>query len=114
MIFKHADDVPSQAVTMEGVEGTEIQWLVTEEDGAPTCALRRFTIRPGGVIPLHGHEWEHEIYILAGEARAFTGDSSVDVRAGDVLFIPPGELHGYESTGDGDLSFLCVVPKGAR
>lgn len=114
MITRNADEVTRTPITMKGVEGTTIQWLVSEEDGAPTFALRRFTMAPGGKIPLHGHPWEHEIYFLRGHGKAFTPDGSVDVGPGGVLFIPGYEPHGYENTGDEELVFLCVVPKDAR
>ena len=112
MLKRHADEVPRETVTMDGVESTEIQWLVRAEDGAPTFALRRFTMHPGGRIPLHGHRWEHEIYVLSGRARAFTPETSVEVGPGDVLLIPPDEPHGYECTGDESFVFLCIVPNG--
>jgi len=113
MITRHADEVPSQTVTMEGVERTAIQWLVSKDDGAPTFALRRFTMNQGGRIPLHDHPWEHEIYILSGRARAFTDSGETNVGPGDVLYIPPDEPHGYECTSDEALVFLCVVPGNA-
>ena len=113
MITKHADDVRVDPVTVEGVERTEIQWLLSKDDGAPNFALRRFTMKQGGSIPLHGHPWEHEIYILSGRARAFTETDSREVGAGDVLYIPPDEPHGYEVLGEEDLLFLCVVPSHA-
>ena len=30
----------------------------------------------------------------------------------DVLLIPAGEPHSYETIGDEAYSFLCLVPKG--
>jgi len=30
--------------------------------------------------------------------------------AGDVVFVPPDELHQFRNTGDGELRFLCLIP----
>ena len=105
-----ADDVASSEVRMEGVIGTYIQWLASKTDGAPNFAMRRFTIRPGGRIPLHDHPWEHEIYILKGRGTALYGERETKIGAGDVIIIPGKESHGYVNTGRGDLVFLCMIP----
>ena len=99
-------------VQAEGAAGVRIQWLLDEMHGAPSFAMRRFVIEPGGNTPYHAHDWEHEIYVLAGRARAFTPETSVEVGPGDVLLIPPDEPHGYECTGDESFVFLCIVPNG--
>ncbi len=113
MIIKNVNSVPAEEVTMEGVERTSIQWVFSRDDGAPSFAMRRFVMAPGGKIPLHDHPWEHEIYILSGRAVAFTEAERREVGPGDALFLPPGEPHGYENTGSEDLVFLCMVPLSA-
>lgn len=106
----NADGVKKEEVTMAGVEGTRIQWLASKFDGAPNFAMRRFTMEPGGRISLHQHPWEHEIYILKGSATAYNEKERVEIRAGDVLFIPGNEPHGYDNNGEEELMFICMVP----
>lgn len=113
MIRKNIANVPSQEVTMEGASGTRIQWLFGADDGVPGFFMRRFTMAPGGSIPLHGHPWEHEIYILAGQAEVFTDTETITVTAGDALYVAPEEQHGYRTIGEVDLEFLCMVPTSA-
>jgi quercetin dioxygenase-like cupin family protein len=110
MIRKNIDNVERADVTMQGVAGTQIQWLFGKADGVPSFFLRRFVMSPGGTIPLHGHPWEHEIYILRGHAEVFNDRVTSQVAAGDALYIAPDEQHGYRNTGAEDLEFLCVVP----
>jgi quercetin dioxygenase-like cupin family protein len=110
MIKKNIERVEKADVAMEGVSGTQIQWLFGKDDGAPGFFLRRFVMAPGGTIPLHGHAWEHEIYVLKGHAEVFTDTETSSIAAGDALFIAPDEPHGYRNTGVEDLEFLCVVP----
>jgi quercetin dioxygenase-like cupin family protein len=110
MKIVNADDVESSRVQMDNVEGTHIQWLASKFDGAPNFAMRRFRMEPGGRIGLHDHPWEHEIYILKGKGIAYNDRERVEVKDGDVLFIPGDEPHGYHNTGDTDLMFICMVP----
>ncbi len=91
--------------------GTTIRWLVTKEkDGAPNFALRRFEVQLGGQIGMHNHKQEHEIYILSGEIEVITENETYLVKANDVLYVPPDEVHGYKNNGDTTVSFLCIIP----
>jgi quercetin dioxygenase-like cupin family protein len=110
MIVRNSEEVEKSVVEMDKVEGTYIQWLASKTEGAPNFAMRRFTMVPGGKIGLHDHPWEHEIYILKGKGVAFNDKEKVEIKAGDVLYIPGNESHGYNNTGDEELMFICMVP----
>lgn len=110
MIKRHYSDINPEQVTMYGSTGTTIQWLVSKEDGAPRFALRRFVVKPEGVIPIHSHLEEHEIFILSGSGTVFTETETHEVSSGDVLFVPPEEPHGYKCEGNEPLVFLCIIP----
>jgi quercetin dioxygenase-like cupin family protein len=110
MIKKNIETVKRDDVTMAGVSGTQIQWIFGEKDAVPSFYLRRFVMEPGGTIPLHGHPWEHEIYVLRGRAEVFTDTEHTDAGPGDAFYIPPDEQHGYRNTGTEPFEFLCVVP----
>ena len=106
-----ADDVKSELVEMEGVKDTYIQWLIREENaGAKNFAMRRFTVKPNGVIGKHSHDWEHEIYILKGEGVIGAGEKEVKVQPNMAIYVPPNIPHWYKNTGDEDLVFLCLIP----
>jgi len=77
---------------------------------APNFAMRKFTMEPGGGMPKHTNTVEHEQYVLRGRARIGLGDDIVEVKEGDVLFIPAGLPHWYEALGDEPFEFLCMVP----
>ena len=110
MIVRNSEEIERSAVQMEGVEGTHIQWLASKFDGAPNFAMRKFTMESGGRIGLHDHPWEHEIYILKGTGVAYNETQRINIKAGDVIYIPGNEPHGYDNTGDGELMFICMVP----
>src|SRR5262245_1899886 len=64
-------------------------------DVGPNFALRRFIMQPGGGMPLHTNEVEHEQYVLRGSASVRIGDQTHHVKAGDVVYIPGGTPHSY-------------------
>ena len=91
--------------------GATIQVLVGPADGAKNFVTRRFTLAPNGRIPRHRHDTvEHEQFMLEGTMVIGLDDREVEVRAGDVVFIPPGVAHWYENRSTGEISFLCMVP----
>lgn len=89
--------------------GTERQVLVGPDQG-PNFSLRRFIMRPGGGMPAHTNEVEHEQYVLRGRARITIADVVHEVGPNDVVFIPAGTPHSYETIGEEEFEFLCVVP----
>ena len=110
MIKRHYTDIDPEEVTMYGSTNTTIQWLIKKEDGAPIVALRRFVFEPEGLIPLHSHAMEHEIFILSGSGIVFTEAETHEVSSGDALFVPSEEAHGYRNEGTEPLVFLCIIP----
>jgi len=111
MKIRKADDVPPETVQMEGAEGVQIRLLVHEAEGAPNFYMRQFDVAPGGHTPRHQHDWEHEMYVLAGRGVAVTPDGERPVAVGECIFVAPGEDHQFRNTGTEVLKFLCLVPK---
>lgn len=114
MLIRKVDDVRQDDVEQEGAAGVKIRWLITKEDGAPTFAMREFELAPGGHTPYHAHDWEHEVYVLAGEGVAAGPGGEHAIAPGAVVFVPPGEEHNFKNTGAAPLRFLCLVPHGPK
>jgi quercetin dioxygenase-like cupin family protein len=104
------DSVPGRAVTDEGAACIEIREVFTDREGAPTFAMRRFDVAPGGHTPFHVHAWEHEVYILEGEGELRTEDGVRRFRAGDALLVPPNVRHQFAGTATAAMRFLCMIP----
>lgn len=107
MSVKKTKDVEAKNVVAG--QDTTIQVLISSQEG-PNFAMRKFSMKPGGGMPLHTNTVEHEQYVLAGRARIGIGDQVYEVRQGDVVFIPGGIPHFYENTGDEPFEFLCIIP----
>ena len=98
--------------SVDAADGLSKGVLINESHGAPTLALRRFTLEPGGEVPRHTNEIEHEQYVLEGEYVVGIEDTEHTVSAGDSLHIPAGTVHWYRNPGDEEGAFICAVPTG--
>ncbi len=104
-------DVPSQPVLMEGADGVSVRVVVGESQGAPNFVMRVFDVAPGGNTPYHTHDFEHEVFVLAGEGCLVEEGREEALRSGDVVFVAPGVLHQFRAAAASGLRFICVVPK---
>jgi len=108
MSVRNIDTLPAEDV--QAGTATKRQVLIGPDEG-PNFAMRRFIMQPGGGMPLHTNEVEHEQYVLRGSAQVRIGDDTHHVKAGDVVFIPGGVPHSYDADEGGEpFEFLCIVP----
>ena len=107
MSVKHAEDVEKKNVAAG--KDTTIQVLISAQEG-PNFALRKFSMQAGGGMPRHTNTVEHEQYVLRGHAKIGLGNEVVEVKAGDVVYIPEGTVHFYENIGEEPFEFLCISP----
>ncbi len=110
MIKRRADQMPGLPVDMDGVSGVSMRMMVGRDDGAPNFSMRHFTVEPGGHTPRHSHNYEHEVFIVAGQGRVEHDGEFADISAGDVLFVEPNKVHQFVNDGEQPLQFLCLVP----
>lgn len=104
---RKADEATVEVVSAG--RGTVREVLIGAGEG-PNFQLRRFRMAPGGGMPRHTNRVEHEQYVLRGRGRIELGDDVHEVGPGDVVFIPAGVPHSYESIGEEPFEFLCAVP----
>lgn len=107
MPVKKFSDVEATPVAV--AKDTAIQVLISPDE-APNFAMRRFEMKPGGSMPLHTNTVEHEQLVLGGRGRVVLGDEVHEVGKDDVLYIPAGLKHSYETIGDESFVFMCLVP----
>jgi quercetin dioxygenase-like cupin family protein len=113
MKVQASGNVTQKPVDMEGSQGCQVRWLLSESDGTPNFAMREFEVAPGGYTPRHSHPYEHEVYVLAGEGVVYEGDAPHAFKAGDVILVTPDEVHQFRNTGAAPLKFLCLIPNDA-
>jgi quercetin dioxygenase-like cupin family protein len=80
----------------------DVRWLLTRESvGAEHSVFGITVFPPGSKHDIHRHpnaeEWE---YLVSGSGIARVGDADVEMVAGEVVFVPVNDYHGFEATGD--------------
>lgn len=112
MKITHFSDSIGQHFDSDLVKKVTGRIVIGKDDGAPNFCMRVFSIGPDGFTPRHSHEWEHEIFVHAGEGQVFKEGNWHDVKAGTVIFIPGMEEHQLRNISDDDFTFICLIPKG--
>ena len=110
MIIKKCSEVPIEKIVEKGISGVSKQVLLGPEDGAPTFSLRRFTVAPGGYTFYHTHDFEHEVYVLAGKGVARSEHNEISISEESVILVKPNDVHQFVNTGKDDFIFLCIIP----
>lgn len=107
MFVKKINSVSKEEVKA-GTKTTK-QVLISPQE-APNFAMRKFSIEPGGEMPLHTNSVEHEQLVLNGKAEVIIDNKIFNVQKDDVVFIPAGIPHSYKTIGEEPFEFLCMIP----
>lgn len=108
-LIRNIDATPLTPAQMPGVSGVDMAVMIGREDGAPNFALRQFRVEAGGWSPRHSHDYEHEVFVVAGGGTVLLDGAEHAIRAGDVVYVPADREHQFRAGGEG-LRFLCLVP----
>ncbi len=110
MLIRNVSEMPEAPVTMPGAAEVGMRLLLGRADGAPTFAMRHFTVKSGGHTPRHQHNYEHGIFVVGGRGTAEIGGEARAIRSGDSLFVQPNVPHQFRADRGEPLQFLCMVP----
>ncbi len=113
MKVNHYEEVEQKNVEMPGAHGCKVRWLVGKSDGADNFSMRQFEVGVDGFTPRHSHPYEHEVFVLEGQGTVLEDDQIHPIKAGDVLYVVPDEIHQFKNTGEVPLKFLCLIPNSA-
>jgi quercetin dioxygenase-like cupin family protein len=104
------EGVTKQAYESPEAQGVTVQWLIGPSEKAPHFAVRYLEVQPGSATSLDRHEHDHGVVILKGRGQVRLADEITEVSFGDVIYVPPNELHQFTCAGEEPLGFLCVIP----
>jgi quercetin dioxygenase-like cupin family protein len=110
MTIKPINEHEQDDVQMEGAERVRMRMLIGPQQGARNFHMRHFEVQPGGYSPHHQHDYEHEVLILKGQGVVRSERGDRPFKPGDVIWVPPNEMHQFQNTGNGPLEFLCLIP----
>jgi mannose-6-phosphate isomerase-like protein (cupin superfamily) len=87
--------------------------LVDDEIGSAQVTQFVGSIPPGRA-PDHFHNYEEVLVILRGAGRMWAGETETPIAAGSCIYLPKGQVHCVENTGDDELRLLGVFyPAGS-
>jgi quercetin dioxygenase-like cupin family protein len=86
----------------EGWYDMKVQFAIDRlKAGSNEIVFGRAKFPPGARHEWHRHpNCEEFQFIVEGEGISLNGDELIPVKAGDLVFSPKGEWHGYRNTGD--------------
>ncbi|MED7949890.1 cupin domain-containing protein [Streptomyces sp. BE303] len=99
---------PGAAGRIAGSAGMEVRWLATADTvGARRLTVAASTFAVGGGHDLHRHPHADEFFlVMSGGGGHLTETAEVPLRAGDLVFVPAGEWHGFRTGPAGPTAAL--------
>jgi len=96
--------------------GMAVRWIVTHQTvGALEHVVGLTVFQPGANHRPHRHPNAEEAqYLIQGEGLARVGDQDIVQRAGDTVFVPRNEWHGFTATGDGETIMIWTYGGAAN
>jgi mannose-6-phosphate isomerase-like protein (cupin superfamily) len=94
--------------------GSLMTFLAKNSETSGRFALMEFYTKPGNEPPPHVHEREHELYfVLEGSMRFYCEDKILEIKAGEVVFLPQGKAHAFNCTSPVVRTLILVQATGA-
>jgi quercetin dioxygenase-like cupin family protein len=93
-----------------GWEGLHVWWLVDRDETGASGVVFNVTQFPAGKVhTLHRHpSCEEVLYVLEGAGLHLSEGDPVRQEAGDVVYIPRGEWHGFANDGAAPTTVIAV------
>ncbi len=113
MNLEHYAEITPTLIDNDKVKHVAARVVIGRAAGAGNFFMRVFEIGRGGHTPRHSHPWEHEMFFHAGQGQVLHDGEWKAVRAGSVVFMPPGAEHEVRNTGAEPLVLVCLVPAAA-
>jgi mannose-6-phosphate isomerase-like protein (cupin superfamily) len=111
-----SDRPPLVRLTDRTAQPTADRWyrvLVDDKVGSEQVTQFVGSIPPGRA-PDHFHNYEEVLFILKGEGRMWAGETNTPIAEGSCIYLPKGQVHCVENTGQGELRLLGVFyPAGS-
>jgi quercetin dioxygenase-like cupin family protein len=96
-------------VQRRGPPWPPLQKLVNDETGATELAVWVNEVAVGEQVRAHTHDCEEVIYVAVGQLEATLGAEALALGAGDALFVPRGQVHGFRNPGPGHTTVVASL-----
>lgn len=96
MDIRPAGSVPTKRAPADAFTGVVWQDPVIEAPAPARIRAARVSFEPGARTAWHTHPLGQTLHVLSGVGRAQVWGGPVrEIRAGDTIWIPPGEKHWH-------------------
>lgn len=109
MEIRAAGTVPSKRASADSFTGTVWQDPIIEAPAPARVRAGRVSFEPGARTAWHTHPLGQTLHVLSGVGRiqAWGGPMRI-IRAGDTVWIPPGEKHWHGAGPDTGMVHLAL------
>ncbi|MEM7671333.1 MAG: cupin domain-containing protein [Pseudomonadota bacterium] len=95
--------------------GDVTQEVIIHAPDPATYSALRVTFQPGGRTNWHTHPVGQTLHVINGYGRFQTdGETPVDLRPGDTIWIPPGEKHWHGAHPEHAMTHIAIQQKDAN
>src|SRR4051794_37327290 len=85
------------------------QTLAGPRNGSRAMEVWMQSIAPGAGTPVHRHDCEEVIVVLAGAGVCEIDGQSISFGPGSTLIVPPNAVHRITSTGDEEMRVVAAL-----
>lgn len=90
---------------------TQSTVIISPEVGARHVTFNYIRYQPNAEFPQHLHDVSEDVFlVLEGNGWLKEGERLTPIGPGDVVFVPPGEVHGTVAGPQGMLVISCQGP----
>ena len=92
-----------------GKRSEQLVWPRNAPEASVT--ITRVTMDPNSVSKRHAHSRSEQIWIVErGSGTLLMGEKNqAELRTGDIIRTPPGDIHGIVNTGNEPLVYLAIT-----
>ncbi len=100
---------PTRYGNADWFTGTVMQDPIVEAPEPARVRAVRVSFEPGARTAWHTHPLGQTLHVVAGVGRFQTlGEAPVTIRAGDSIWIPPGEKHWHGAAPDTAMVHIAI------
>lgn len=107
--------IPKHIPDTDTAKDTVGKVIIGSNDDAPNYVFRYFCVQPGGNSTMPDqHIHDHGMYFVHGKGKVVMNGETFEVKARDMVYVFPNDVHGVINDGDEPLGFLCIIPNKDR
>lgn len=108
-------DIQPEKTTHPDLRDAKVRQVINRSTvGSHRGMLLLTDFEPGGEHALHRHGASEQIsFLLKGSAAHLTANGPVKFEAGDAIYVPPNEWHGFRNTGAESATLVSLYSRAA-